>query len=88
MHGHNYRVRVDVCGPIDSRGFVVDFAEIKTVAAPLVAALDHKVINEVIDNPTAENIASWFMAELRGRGVSASSVTVWETDDCGAVCEG
>ena len=82
LHGHNYRVEVTVVGPLDARGFVKDFAEIDAEMLPLVAMLDHKLLNEVagLDNPTAEIIAHWFLDRVG----AAVSVRVWENEDCWA----
>ena len=82
LHGHNYRVEVAMEGEIDARGFVKDFAEVDAEMAPLVAALDHKLLNEVagLENPTAEIIARWFLDRI----AAASRVRVWENDDCWA----
>jgi 6-pyruvoyltetrahydropterin/6-carboxytetrahydropterin synthase len=64
MHGHNYRLVVSVRGELDERGFVRDFAEVDEAVEPLLALLDHKVLNDTIENPTAENIARWFLSRL------------------------
>lgn len=85
LHGHNYRVEFILKGPVDARGFVMDFGEIDTETLPLIAQLDHKLLNEVpgLDNPTAEIIARWFLERTQ----FASRVRVWENDDCWAeVC--
>ena len=83
VHGHNYRVEIGVFGPLDERGFVVDFAEIDARAAPLVARCDHRLLNEIIglENPTAEIIAGWFYDRIRLE-LPVSYVRVFETDDC------
>ena len=83
VHGHNYRVDVTVRGPLDERGFVVDFFELDAVIEPLIAALDHRIINEVagLENPTAEIIARWFFERIALDGVS---IRVFETADCSA----
>lgn len=82
LHGHNYRVEIVLKGPVDSRGFVMDFAEVDAEVLPLIAQLDHKLLNEVpgLDNPTAEIIARWFLERLD----AAFRVRVWENDDCWA----
>ena len=82
LHGHNYRVEIAAEGSLDGRGFVKDFAEIDAEMSPLVAKLDHKLLNEVpgLENPTAEIIARWFL----DRAGSATRVRVWENDDCWA----
>ncbi len=42
-HGHNYKLEVTVCGPVDRRtGFVMDVRELKTAIALALADLDHK----------------------------------------------
>lgn len=84
MHGHNYRVDVEISGEVDqSTGFVIDFHDIDGAMKPLVDKLDHDVINNTIENPTAENIASWFLQQIP----ILSAVTVWETPKCWARVE-
>ncbi len=82
LHGHNYRLDVVVRGELDSRGFVKDFAEIDAELAPLIKAVDHRLLNEVqgLENPTAEVIAAWFYARISG----CESVRVYENDNCWA----
>jgi 6-pyruvoyltetrahydropterin/6-carboxytetrahydropterin synthase len=82
LHGHNYRVEIVVRGLVDARGFVKDFGEIDAEVAPVVAQLDHKLLNEVpgLENPTAEIIARWFLDRIP----TSTRVRVWENDDCWA----
>jgi len=82
LHGHNYRVEIVMQGTLDARGFVMDFSEIDAQTLPLIAQLDHKLLNDVpgLDNPTAEIIARWFLERLH----SAARIRVWENDDCWA----
>jgi 6-pyruvoyltetrahydropterin/6-carboxytetrahydropterin synthase len=82
LHGHNYRIEVVVSGEVDGRGFVKDFGELDADMAPLLAKVDHKLLNEVagLENPTAEIIARWFLDQIAG----ATRVKVWENDDCWA----
>jgi 6-pyruvoyltetrahydropterin/6-carboxytetrahydropterin synthase len=79
LHGHNYRVDVVVCGPLDQRGFVKDFQEIDADIMPLIEMLDHRLLNEIggLENPTAEVIAAWFYHRIRG----CESVRVYENDE-------
>lgn len=77
MHGHNYRIEIAVDGLLDSRGFVVDFAELDDMVMPLIAALDHRMLNDVIENPTAEFIALWFLDHLP---MNRTTVRVYEND--------
>ena len=82
LHGHNYRVEIVVRGALDQRGFVKDFAEIDAEVAPLLAQVDHRLLNDVagLENPTAEVIADWFLSRIAG----CESVRVHENDDCWA----
>lgn len=82
LHGHNYRVEIVLRGEIDERGFVKDFGEVDAAVTPLIAQVDHKLLNEVpgLTNPTAEIIARWFLDHL----AAAVRVTVWENNDCWA----
>lgn len=56
LHGHNWIIYVTCQREnLDKNGMVVDFTRIKE----LVQKLDHNCLNEVIEQPTAENIAKW-----------------------------
>ncbi|MCB9892318.1 MAG: 6-carboxytetrahydropterin synthase QueD [Planctomycetes bacterium] len=69
-HGHSFGVRVVVRGELDeSRGWVLDYAEIDAAFAPLHEQLDHRYLNEVqgLENPTSEILARWIFDRLRRR---------------------
>ena len=44
LHGHNYRVSVDVEGDLGHEGYVLDFGIVKQVARRVCARLDEKVL--------------------------------------------
>lgn len=44
IHGHNYRVRCHVTGPLNSHGYVVDFIALRDALQSLTRELDHKVL--------------------------------------------
>ncbi len=44
LHGHNYRVSVDVEGELGREGYVLDFAVVKQVAKRVCERLDEKTI--------------------------------------------
>jgi 6-pyruvoyltetrahydropterin/6-carboxytetrahydropterin synthase len=44
LHGHNYRVGLEVRGPIGSEGTVVDFAALKVVLRALCGELDERML--------------------------------------------
>jgi 6-pyruvoyltetrahydropterin/6-carboxytetrahydropterin synthase len=91
MHGHSYRVELQLEGPVDPlTGFVVDFFEIEAAFGPLHAQLDHHCLNEIegLENPTAENIAIWIWDRTKKTLPRLAKVIVFETKDCCAEYEG
>lgn len=91
LHGHSYRVALEITGPlIKETGFVVDFFEIESVVKPLIGILDHHYLNEVegLENPTAENIAVWIWLKVKPSLPGLSIVRVFETNDCWADYDG
>ena len=89
VHGHNFRVRVTIAGErVNEIGFLVDFAQVDSLMRGIAGRLDHQFLNEVwpfdVRNPTAENIAEYFHAEVtRGLAeapVRVREVTVWECE--------
>lgn len=91
LHGHSYRVEVQLDGPVNPQtGFVVDFFDLEEAFAKITAALDHRCLNEVagLENPTAENIAVWVWDRLRADLPDLSSVRVYETIECWAEYDG
>lgn len=57
LHGHNWIIFVHLRSEkLNSDGMVCDFTEIKKC---IYEKLDHKNLNDIIDQPTAENIAKY-----------------------------
>lgn len=91
VHGHTFRVRVTVSGPVDSAtGFVIDFAEVQRVFAPVHDALDHRFLNDVpgLGNPTSEHLAAWIFQRLEPDLPGLSAVEITETGASGVVFRG
>lgn len=60
LHGHSYRVRLELSGECDPIGFIIDYGELDWVRNLIDTQLDHRHLNDALDvNPTAENIAEW-----------------------------
>ncbi|HEY0786939.1 MAG TPA: 6-carboxytetrahydropterin synthase QueD [Acidobacteriaceae bacterium] len=95
-HGHNYKVRVTLRGEtLDPSGLLLDFKELKQILRPVVAYLDHQMINDLEPfttlNPSAENLARYFfdrtsehVGELTGGRVEVKQCTVYETETSAA----
>lgn len=80
VHGHNYRIVVTAESQLlDAEGFVVDFGHISRI----VRELDHRDLNDFLENPTAEILAEWLYNKLRSLfpSVDFPRVVVYETED-------
>lgn len=44
LHGHNYRVKCEIAGPLDENGYVVDFIALRDTLFQIVLELDHRVL--------------------------------------------
>ncbi len=92
-HGHSYRLRVSVRGPVSREtGFVMDFKDLKDILKKTVFdRFDHRFLNQEVEpfksNPrlqtTVENVAivMWKLLEppLKKAKVTLTEVTLWET---------
>jgi 6-pyruvoyltetrahydropterin/6-carboxytetrahydropterin synthase len=88
IHGHNYKVRIEISGRTDQSGMIKDFDEIKKRIQPIIDRLDHSYLNDIIIHPsTSENIAAWIFNQANNQLGCVKKVTLWETDSCGAVVE-
>lgn len=88
LHGHSYQVDIHVAGDLDPHlGWIMDFADLKAVFAPVFEQLDHRYLNDIpgLENPTAENIARWIWARLEPTLPGLSRVVIGET--CTSGCE-
>ncbi len=92
MHGHSYRLEVAVRGPLrdagPAQGMVVDFDDIKRVVRErVVDVLDHRTLNDIVDNPTVERVLLWAWERLDGALEGLDELVLWETQDsCARVC--
>ena len=86
LHGHTFLVRLTIRGPIDgTTGFVMDFAELQHLWAPLHEQLDHRYLNGIpgLENPTSERLAQWIWRALRPTLPLLTLVEVRETGNSG-----
>jgi 6-pyruvoyltetrahydropterin/6-carboxytetrahydropterin synthase len=88
LHGHSFRVEVHVAGELDAKlGWIMDYAEIKSLVKPVIARLDHHYLNDIpgLENPTSEVIARWLWQQLKPGLPQLSKIVVKETCTSGCV---
>lgn len=81
LHGHNYQVEVSISGPLDDRGFVLDYAELDAAVQPLIDKLDHQYLNDIpgLENPTSEVLAEWLKNRIALEVPYAPTIRIYET---------
>ncbi|HVZ72263.1 MAG TPA: 6-carboxytetrahydropterin synthase QueD [Polyangia bacterium] len=84
IHGHSYKVELEVRGPVDeATGWLIDFQVMDDAWAVLHERFDHRTLNDVpgLENSTCENIAVYCWRALKKTVPQLSAVTIWETYD-------
>ncbi|MBQ9897086.1 MAG: 6-carboxytetrahydropterin synthase QueD, partial [Synergistaceae bacterium] len=86
LHGHTYKLAVILEGSIaqDGEDMIIDFCEISSIVkSKIISRLDHCYINDLISQPTAENIALWIWHELEHdlerENCRLFEIRLWET---------
>jgi 6-pyruvoyltetrahydropterin/6-carboxytetrahydropterin synthase len=84
LHGHSYGLDVALEGPLHgtgpAAGMVEDFEVVsRVVKAAVISQLDHRSLNELLENPTAENIIVWIWHRLEHELPNLTELTLWET---------
>jgi 6-pyruvoyltetrahydropterin/6-carboxytetrahydropterin synthase len=90
LHGHSYELVVVVERPVDPHsGMAIDFADLKAlVRREVVDPLDHRSVNERIDNPTAEEMTVWMWKRLQPLLPGLVEIELYETRNCSVVYRG
>lgn len=80
LHGHSYAVSIECSGDLmPDKSWVIDYADIAAVMDPIISALDHKNVNDVINiASTAENLAYWIWTRIHEK-IPVTAVHVFET---------
>jgi 6-pyruvoyltetrahydropterin/6-carboxytetrahydropterin synthase len=77
LHGHNYRVEVEVRGPLDENHYVVDFIALRDAATRIVQSLDHYVVL-----PTQSELIHVAMGERETIASFEDRRWVFPNEDC------
>jgi 6-pyruvoyltetrahydropterin/6-carboxytetrahydropterin synthase len=88
LHGHTYRIRIEVSGPLDPQmGWVMDYGDLKSIWDDVKFQIDHHCINSIVglENSTCENLAGWIWKQMRLPALSR--IELRETERCGVVYE-
>jgi 6-pyruvoyltetrahydropterin/6-carboxytetrahydropterin synthase len=75
---------VTVAGQNDDEGMVIDFVVLKKIVKENVLnILDHSYLNDIIEQPSAENIAEWIWEKLdeklKGNNYFLYEIKLYET---------
>lgn len=93
LHGHSYCLDVAVRAELQSdgpqRGMVQDFDILAAVVTgTVINQLDHRSLNELIENPTCELILEWIWRRLKPELPTLDELVLWETASSCAVLRG
>ena len=83
LHGHSYKLQVEVTGPIIS-GMVMNFSDLKRILGVVHDQFDHKYTNDLMDFPSAENMVvfMWSLIKiLLPVTVELTCLRLWEQAD-------
>jgi 6-pyruvoyltetrahydropterin/6-carboxytetrahydropterin synthase len=83
LHGHNYILQVTLAGrPSPKDGMIRDFDEVKkTVSEKVISKVDHYYLNDIVENPTAENLCLWMWDQLEPMIPGIREIKLWETPE-------
>ena len=77
-------------GDVDPKsGISVDFGKVKElVYEHTLNEIDHNDLNQVLDNPTAENVVTWMWQRLEPAIPGLVELQLYETPDSGVIYRG
>lgn len=89
LHGHTYHLTVEIEGPVQKgghyglpAGMVMDFGMLKDFGEKVLERYDHHCLNDILDNPTAENLVIEIYRDLARQlpaGIRINRLVLWET---------
>ena len=69
--------------PAPDSGMILDFTEISQVVQRVILEkVDHRDLNDFLENPTAELIVRWFWEPLAPTLPGLACIRLWELDAC------
>ncbi len=90
LHGHTWKAVFVLEGPVQKDGMVCDFKVVKKLLDENLP--DHQFLNDVLENPTAENLAQFLFnkiaPQLKAKNLTLKTVEIWESENAAAIVEG
>jgi len=78
MHGHTYRIEVTIEGEKKENGMIIDFYDAKLIVRSILKEYDHRPLNDLIENPTCENLCESICSKLKDKLDYQFTVRIWE----------
>lgn len=80
LHGHSYTVEVELQSErLTGEGWVRDYGDLKRIKGDIEDRLDHRHLNSVLQQPTAENLARYLFSQWVDWYPELTGVVVRET---------
>lgn len=88
-HGHSYRARIYLHGPLDpDMGWVMDFGDMKQALASMHARLDHHTITELPGIEDPEDLPKWLYRSAKNMLPQTARLELQQTPGTGTIiCE-
>lgn len=90
LHGHTWKAVFIIEGEVRPDGMVCDFKVVKKLLDDNLP--DHKFLNDWVENPTAENLASFLFKkigkELKKMNLTLKTLEIWESENAAAIIQG
>lgn len=93
LHGHTYKLVVKLSGNPGPEDMIIDFIQLKKIVKEnVINLLDHSYLNDILKQPSAENIAVWvwnrLFDKIKRDNCTLFEIEVWETKTSGIVYRG
>jgi len=80
LHGHSYRIEVELQGDtLTEEGWVRDYGDLDRIKGYIADALDHRHLNSIVPQPTAEHLARYLHDMWIHWYPDMTAVSVYET---------
>ncbi len=79
LQGHTYKLHVSIKEEVNENRIVFNFSDFKNIVNEnIIKLLDYKHFNDIISNPTAENIVKYIWRFLKEK-LLLYEIKLWET---------